>query len=465
LLLIVLVGAILRLYRLDAQSFWEDEALSSIMAASSLTEIWGNAFASVHPPGYYSLLYLWRSMVCGTDLALRFPSALLGVLGIVLTYQLGRDIGDERLGLLAAGVTALAPYHLCYSQEARMYTLLYCLTCTVMLAYVRLWQGRGCVWWVVFVVAALAGLWTHFFAGFVVALLAGHFCLLWLWRKAGPCWLGFFIGNGVVALTFGVYWTRFLSQLDIVASETWRVPPSLNELVGLPLALIVFQFLSDVWQLVAFGLLMFLFIVVGLQVVRALWQRAPGADWLSLLSLLFLVPVITSFVVSQFWRLIFAPRLLIVVAPALYLLVAWSATHAREYRFNQLVLVLLLPLAMMGFYRWFFDTSSTKPPVRDAAYLVKESELADAPVMHATAASYKIFIHYASDLDHHLLSGSPLSLSPDEAYERMGGQLIDPAAYPVTAFGSSSFLSTPINSSWRSVTTLIFASTGNANGT
>lgn len=448
LFLIVLVGAALRLYRLDAQSFWGDEAFSALIAAASSAKVLGNAFASVHPPGYYFLLHLWRSAAGGTDLALRYPSALLGVLGIVLTYQLGRNIRGKRLGLWAAGITALAPYHIFYSQEARMYTLLYCLICVVMLAYVRLWQSKGFGWWIVFVLASVVGLGTHFFAGFVVAVLGVHFCLLRLWRtvfdrpppwrvsarKAPPGWLGFFVANGVIGLIFGLYLPRFFSQAQVVDAEIWRVPPSLGELVGLPLALTISQFLSGVWQMVAFGCVTFLVIIIGLQVVRALWRRDPAADWLLLLALLFLVPVTTSFVISQFWKLVFLARVLIIVVPAFYLLIAWSAGHTRERRFNRFVLLLLLPQAILGLYHWFFVPSYSKPPVRDTAYLVQESEFADAPVLHASATSYKIFNHYAPDLDNRLLTGSPMSLQPDEVYERMGGGLVDPAAVPGDRF-------------------------------
>jgi len=103
LLFIVLAGAILRLYRLGAQSLWGDEALSALIAASSSADVLNNAFASVHPPGYYFLLHLWRFAAGETDLALRYPSAFLGVLSIVLTFQLGRNIRSKRLGLWANG--------------------------------------------------------------------------------------------------------------------------------------------------------------------------------------------------------------------------------------------------------------------------------------------------------------------------------------------------------------------------
>lgn len=442
LLLIVFGGAMLRFHRLDAQSFWGDEAFSSLIAASSTGEVLSNAFASVHPPGHYFLLHLWRSIAGGTDLALRYPSAFFGVLGIVLTYHLGRNIRSKRLGLWAAGITALAPYQVFYSQEARMYTLLYCLTCLIMLSYIRLWESKGPGWWIAYILASVSGLWTHFFAGFVIAIQGAHFCLTRIWRslfsrkpaqrlntiKQPPGWLRFFAANGAIVLLFALYWPRFIQQTQVVDSEVWRVPPPIGELVGLPVALTISKFLSGIWLTVALGCMLFLVIIVGLQIARALWQRAPASTWLTWLAMVATIPPIASFVISQYWRLVFVARVLIVVTPALYILIAWGATHTRERRFNQFILLaVLLPLVLLGLYHWFFVPSYAKPPVRDAAYLLQESEAADAPVLHASATSYKIFSHYVPQLDNYLLSGSPMSLQPDEVYERMGGELIDPA--------------------------------------
>jgi len=304
----------------------------------------------------------------------------------------------------------------------------------------RLWQGGGPGWWVLFALTSVFGLWTHFFTGFVVAVLGGHFFLLRLAsRRSGdgkspPTWAGFFAANGTIALFLGLYWPRFLSRAQMVNSETWRTPPSPGELVGLPLAFTTSQFLSGAWQMAALGCVMFLVIVVGLQVARALWRRAPASNWLLLLALLFLTPVTVSFLISQFWKSIFVARVLMVAVPSFYLLIAWSYAHTRERRFNQVLVGLLLALMVVGLGNWFFDPAYAKPPVRDAAHLVQSSERADAPVIHAIATSYRIFEHYAPRLDNLLLADTPLALRPNEVFEREGGGVIDSAAVPDDGF-------------------------------
>ncbi len=421
LILLTLTSALIRFYRLDAQSFWGDEALSALIAASNLSEIWNNVFGSTHPEGYYILLHFWIRVAGRSDFALRYLSAWWGVLSIVLTYQLGRNIRSRRLGLWAAGITTVTPYHVFYSQETRMYMLLYSLTCIIMLAYIQLWRDRKkYYWWIIYVVASMAGLWTHFFAGFVLCALAIHFLVLRLWSGFEidvSClgWYGFIIANGAIGVAFILYIPHFIPRLQIVRG--WRSSPSLSDLVGLPLTFTVSNFSSGTWQMVTLGSVTFLLIVVGLQVARALRYGFPASKSLLLLSLLLLVPVTVSFIISHVWKPIFAARVLTIVVPALYLLIAWSALHTRERRFNQIILALLLPQMLFGLHNWFFNPAYSKPPIRDAARLVRDSELAKEPVFHAIAESYMVFEHYASSIDNCLLT--------DPAQPRVGKR-IDP---------------------------------------
>jgi uncharacterized membrane protein len=124
-LLVVALGASLRLYRLGAQPLWVDEATSLRFARGSLSQLWSwSAIVDPgNPPLYYSLLHGW--LVFGdSEASLRLLSALLGVLTIPLVYALGRTIRDHWLGIVAALLFAISPFQVWYAQEARGYALL-----------------------------------------------------------------------------------------------------------------------------------------------------------------------------------------------------------------------------------------------------------------------------------------------------------------------------------------------------
>src|SRR5689334_4366310 len=59
LLVIVLTGLALRVYKLDAQSFWYDEGNSARIAERSLQLIVEGAAGDIHPPLYYLVLHYW----------------------------------------------------------------------------------------------------------------------------------------------------------------------------------------------------------------------------------------------------------------------------------------------------------------------------------------------------------------------------------------------------------------------
>ncbi len=123
-LVVLLVAAGLRFYRLDAQSFWNDEGNTARLVERPVALIIEGAAGDIHPPGYYLLLHVWRAFAGESEFALRSFSALCGVLTVAVTAAAGRRVGGRRTALSAAFIVAVHPLSVYYSQEARMYSLL-----------------------------------------------------------------------------------------------------------------------------------------------------------------------------------------------------------------------------------------------------------------------------------------------------------------------------------------------------
>ena len=123
-LVILLVATGLRFYRLDAQSFWNDEGNTARLVERPVALIIKGAAGDIHPPGYYLLLHVWRTFAGESEFALRAFSALCGVLTVAVAAAAGRYVGRRRVALGAALIVAVHPLSVYYSQEARMYALL-----------------------------------------------------------------------------------------------------------------------------------------------------------------------------------------------------------------------------------------------------------------------------------------------------------------------------------------------------
>jgi mannosyltransferase len=160
------LGFILRIAGLGDQSLWFDETFSWLVASQPLEKGLQIALENfVHPPLYYLLLHPVTLADQG-EFALRFPSVMFGLMGIPLMYRLGRELpGDpnctRQVGLLAAALLALNPFHVWFSRETRNYELVFLLSMLMLYAFHRLLQGRNR--WAAFIAVSGLAYLTHYF--------------------------------------------------------------------------------------------------------------------------------------------------------------------------------------------------------------------------------------------------------------------------------------------------------------
>ncbi len=111
LLLILLGGTALRLFRLGADSLWYDETVSTYLAGSPLLELIRHTAGDIHPPLYYALLRGWLLLFgygsgradpagIGLEFVAASFSLFFGVALIALAYILARRVADERVARL-----------------------------------------------------------------------------------------------------------------------------------------------------------------------------------------------------------------------------------------------------------------------------------------------------------------------------------------------------------------------------
>jgi hypothetical protein len=134
---LVVVAGLLSLPRLGVRTLWLDEAYT-VGATSELLDTWRET--GVTQALYYALV--WPVTSLSTDPAwIRLPSALLGLAGVVVVFRVGRRLGGQRVGVLAAGGLALSWGLARYSVEARSYTLALLLVSTSWLALIAALQA------------------------------------------------------------------------------------------------------------------------------------------------------------------------------------------------------------------------------------------------------------------------------------------------------------------------------------
>lgn len=123
-LLIAAVAFFIRLINLN-QSLWLDEAINIVYASTNSFSWFVTKYplGDFHPPGFFAILWVWGHLFGFSEISVRLPSVIFGVATVWLTYIIGKELFSQKVGLLAAIFLALAPLHIYYSQEARMYSL------------------------------------------------------------------------------------------------------------------------------------------------------------------------------------------------------------------------------------------------------------------------------------------------------------------------------------------------------
>ncbi|OPY40382.1 MAG: Dolichyl-phosphate-mannose-protein mannosyltransferase [Methanoregulaceae archaeon PtaU1.Bin222] len=170
LLVLTVIAAVLRLYALDLSSLWLDEALTYRFSLSPFSDYWGliSAGGEVSPPLFFWLehfmLYLGH-----TETTLRLLPAVFGILTVPVIYFLGSESVDRNAGLLAAALLAFSPFHLFYSQEARMYSLVLLFLACALYFFFRASKEEGIKWWLLFGLFSGLAFWTHFYSGLLIS--------------------------------------------------------------------------------------------------------------------------------------------------------------------------------------------------------------------------------------------------------------------------------------------------------
>lgn len=175
----MVVACGLRLYGLDRQSLWYDEVVEEMDFQILLNRVFHNyeKTPDVTPPLNPFFVYLMTKVSPGSDFALRIPSFTFSLISVPLLFLLGRRLFNESVGLIAAFLLAISPFHIWYAQDARMYALQWMLSLISLLYFIRAVEAPDKKNIIGYSITTVAALYTHQFAVFLV-LLQGIYILL-----------------------------------------------------------------------------------------------------------------------------------------------------------------------------------------------------------------------------------------------------------------------------------------------
>ncbi len=407
----------LRLIALGERNFWYDEAFSAIFAQQGIPAMVESTIVpdettnapEIHPLLYYAALDGWIRLFGAGALAVRLLSLVFGVATVYAIFLLARDLFDSRTGVIAALVTAIAPFHVQYSQEARMYALMGLLLILATWAFVRAFQNSetriAWGWWIGFGMCAGLAMHTQQLSAFYLAALG----VIPFAARHKQRIIGMIVGTAVAFLIYIPWLLVAFAQFQRVTANYWiPVPSAARLLLTLRSLVIVNLDILAPASLIGLAIALLLLIFLLVQVImRRNRQSVSERAALGFALWLFAVPILALWGFSQL-RPLYIDRALIGSALMLYVAFAWLIAKAKLPRPVQIGLgALLIAASAIGLSAHYTWATFPNSPFRQAMERISLDIQPGDVIIHQDKTSALPSIFYAPELDQGYLRDEP----------------------------------------------------------
>ncbi|MGQ9516505.1 MAG: glycosyltransferase family 39 protein [Anaerolineae bacterium] len=387
-LLLIALGFALRLWHLDFQSIWRDEADSLEFASSSASLRMLFTRPGHNAPLYYTLLAGWQALAGRGLFSARLFSVLWGVCGLALLWAFCRRFVHPEAAIWALLFAVCSPFWVWYSQEARVYALLLTTALLVTWLYTAALERGGIRRWAGYVLGMAVLVYLHFMA---LWLVPAHLVMGLILRPKGRGgWRAWGITMAALFLP-ALPLAGWGFPLLLSSFQTGHAPASWGDMI----AGLVLGFTLGPSGRVPAGLAMPA-LFLALLGMAGIWltPRQPRRRASAVLTAWLMVPAVGLMALSS-WKPLFAERYLIFVLPALLLLMGLGA--ARLWRVWR-PLALAASTAVLAASAAGLIVQSTqiiKPDFRGTAEYFREHRQAGDLVLFLIPQAQGAFAYYA----------------------------------------------------------------------
>ena len=340
------------------QSIWGDEGFSAILSMKSLPEIIKIISRDTSPPLWNIFEHLVLQTLGTDEIYIRGLAFTFFLGAVFFTYKIGSFLFNKRTGFLAAILTFLNPFFFSYAFEGRMYSILALgVTSSMYFFLKKMWKS--------YVLATLWALYSHHFAFFALFVQGIWFLYDFLFGEKKVAQKMF-----KAFLTIGVAYTPWLlplyRQTKMVGGGFWLGKPDSKNFIGL-----VFDYLAT--GIRSSIKLPFIDIKISILALLLVFISLLIKNWFEnykktffLLSW-FLIPIIATWTISQYFQSIFFNRYLLYSIPAGMLLLVSNRQKASNIVFAFLIII----FAIVD-YNYF--THPDKLPFKEYASFIKQNK-------------------------------------------------------------------------------------------
>jgi mannosyltransferase len=359
LIIILLLGAGLRVYHLGTEDLWYDEVCTITYSQVPWSQINYEPEDFPHYLFNHFVMFFWLKLN-QTALFARLFSALVGIISIYLIYLFGRYLLNSTVGLLGALFLSLSSYHIYYSQELRAYALQLFLILLMVYIFYRTEEKDMPGLRFIYICITVFTIYLQAFTIFIWLTLAGY-SLHNIWHKNEALkmeeWL---VTQCIIAVCF-IFFLVYLTRPDIQAYSNWIPKPTLLdiknmfELFGIGwLCWLLPKFLR--WSIFSISICLLLLSIFKIERSdRYNTVKVDQSQGLRFIWYLFAFPLMFFLIVS-IKKPIFVPyRYPIIILPFFYLLIAYGIYKIKYSRLQSIVVIVLIIGMILGIQKYYSE--------------------------------------------------------------------------------------------------------------
>lgn len=403
------VGIFFRFYKLDRQSLWTDELYS--VYASSLENwqvFWDYLVSDPHPPLFQILLSIWIHInPTGKEIYVKLFPVIISILNLLILFFLTHS-WEKKRRFLFLFLFSFSPGAIYYAQEVRSYSLLLCLSSSIIVIFDSFLQDiQNKKQYVLLMILSISISYVHLFGFIFVGSVYFLFWIFFLIQKDKRSFSVFLLGF-VTLLAY----LPFIFQLlrgDKIATAGWIDPPNLVLYLSY---YSLYFYTSKKFLFLTVIVPVLLFFIIIYRLVKKMLKK-DGSYSLSLSELYLLVSLFLIIVTSilSFYKPIVTNRNWIVTLPLIYMFVSEKLSESKRSNILIISLILLTIFSIVDFKKNFFIVF--KEDWRSTTQFISKQCEGKYVFSNATPEYIKLYLNWISDKNF-----EPLILGEDAAIKQ-----------------------------------------------
>lgn len=382
--LIIFFGVFLRFFKLDSQSIWIDEYITSYFVNNSdILKIFLDTYVNdPHPPLFYMLTHFITKISGNSEMSLRFISFLFGAINLFVVHKFMRSFFSEEITFIAMTLFAFSSYQIYYCQEARMYSV-FLMVSILIIYYFLISLKYNSFLKYQYIVVSIIGLYLHVYTLLLIIILNIIYFFLYKEDIREDEW----IRANTIILIFYIPMLPFLFKTIILGGVAVKE----NILIAPIYSFKSFLFGLTVKMnfLLMIFCLFFIFIISLAILSNRRYKEKKVIDILFLTAIIFaLIPWIESI----FGKPVYSNRTLIPVSFILLVLISVGISYLFQ-GIKIFTIILYLVINLYSLYNYYFVDKYQKINYKilfdkvKKEYNIKNKEI----IIHTNIPSYTSF--------------------------------------------------------------------------